>query len=266
MIVISKGTGHKIQAVTDASADVEVHYSIVSKTGTGPASYSYAAAGEPLASITGIATTDIVVGVASTEISIRHLSFYNNHASTSVTLTVQEIDGTDTVTHMKVVLAPGESLVLDAAGYWTHYDANGGAYIATGPFASAADQEAGTSATKVVSPAQQQRHPSALKAWGRFDVAGATTAGYNVDAPTDNGTGDITVNITTDFSGAANYCCTVSVEMTSTTYSVANMRNPHVRNGGLAAGSIRCDCVDQTTITSLIKDPQSWHLQAAGDQ
>lgn len=266
MLILSKGTSHKLRLTTDASGDIEIHYSIVDKTGTGPSSYSYAGAGEPLASVTSATTGDIVVGAASTERSIRHVSLYNNHASTAVTCTVFEEDGTDTVTHAKVVLAAGEALKLDAAGVWTHYDANGGPYVGLGPIASNAEMEAGSSTTVVVTPGRQHRHPSALKAWGLFTVAGATTAGYNVDAPTDNGTGDITVNFTTDFSGAAVYEAQVTVEMTSTTYSVANARTAHVRLGGQAAGSCRFDCIDATVITQLVKDPTVWHVSAAGDQ
>src|SRR5690349_19585887 len=120
MIVISKGTSHKLRITTDAAGDIEQHISWVEKTGTGPASYSYAAKGEPLASVITATTADILVGATSTEMSVRHYSAYNNHASQAVTVTIFEEDGTDTVTHIKLVLAAGEKLTLDAAGVWTH--------------------------------------------------------------------------------------------------------------------------------------------------
>lgn len=265
MILLTKGTSHKIRLTTDAAGDIEIHYSAVDKTGTGPASYSYAGKGEPLASVVTATTIDVLVGIASTETSIRHLSFYNNHASQVVTCTVFEEDGTDTVTHAKVVLAAGEKLVMDAAGVWTHYDANMGPYVGTGPFASQADMEAATSTTTVVSPNAVKWHPGVAKAWGLFSISGTTVAGFNVDAPTDNGTGDITCNITTDFSSAS-YEAQITIEMTATTYAVANARTAHIRFGGQAAGSCRCDCIDATAITQLVKDPTQWHFSARGDQ
>ena len=264
MLILSKGTSHKIRLTTDASGDIEIHYSAVDKTGTGPASYSYAGKGEPLASVTTATTGDVLVGIASTETAIRHLSFYNNHASQAVTCTVFEEDGTDTVTHAKVVLAAGEKLVMDAAGVWTHYDANMGPYVGVGPIATQAEMEAGTSTTAIVTPGRAHFHPSATKAWGLFSVSGTTVAGYNVDAPTDNGTGDITCNITTDFSSAS-YEANIDVEMTATTYAVANARTAHIRFGGQAAGSCRCDCIDGAAITQAVKDPTQWHFSAHGD-
>lgn len=74
--------------------------------------------------------------------------------------------------------------------------------------ATQSDQETATSTTTYVSPGRQQFHPSACKAWGRFDGTGtpAYAASYNMDASiTDNGTGDWTVSFATDFSGASAY-------------------------------------------------------------
>lgn len=266
MLLLTLGTGHLLRLTTDAAGDIETNLSYVDKTGTGPASYSFAGVGDAKASITSATTTTLLTGAASTERMLETCTLYNNHASQAVTCTLFVDDGADTSTIRKLVLAAGESLDLDAAGGWTHYDANGGAYVGLGPIASTAEMEAGASTTVVVTPGRQHRHPSAMKGWGLFTIAGATTAGYNVDAPTDNGTGDITVNWTTDFSGAAVYEAQVTVEMTSTTYSVANARSAHVRFGGQAAGSCRFDCIDATVITQLVKDPTVWHVSAAGDQ
>lgn len=266
MLLLTLGTGHLLRLTTDVTTDIEVNLSYVDKTGTGPASYNFAGVGDALASITTATTTTLLAGAASTERTLESCSIYNNHASAATTCTLFVDDGTHTSTIRKLVLAAGESLEMDASGAWTHYDANGGPYVGLGPIASNAEMEAGSSTTVVVTPGRQHRHPSAIKAWGLFTVAGATTAGYNVDAPTDNGTGDITVNFTTDFSGAAVYEAQVTVEMTSTTYSVANARTPHIRLGGQAAGSCRFDCIDATVITQLVKDPTVWHVSAAGDQ
>src|SRR5690348_9014038 len=109
MIILDQGTSHKLRLTTDASGDIEPHVTWVEKTGTGPASYSYAGKGDPLASVVSATTVDLLVGAASNEKAVRRVSLYNNHASQAVTCTVFEEDGTHTVTHQKVVLAAGEA-------------------------------------------------------------------------------------------------------------------------------------------------------------
>ena len=78
--------------------------------------------------------------------------------------------------------------------------------------ASQADQETATSTTTYVSPGRQQYHPSAAKAWIKYESVSASPvikASYNVSSLTDNGTGNITVNFTTAFS-SAEYCAVSS--------------------------------------------------------
>jgi hypothetical protein len=88
--------------------------------------------------------------------------------------------------------------------------ATGGAITTTGTVTVTAavqsDQETGTSTAVAVVPGVQQYHPSACKAWGNLNGTGTISlrASYNLDACTDNGVGDYTFNITTDFS-SANY-------------------------------------------------------------
>jgi hypothetical protein len=67
--------------------------------------------------------------------------------------------------------------------------------------AAQADQESGTTSNKLVTPAVQQYHPSAAKAWVTFNGAGTVSiaGGYNVSSITDNNTGNWTVNFTTSF-------------------------------------------------------------------
>lgn len=76
--------------------------------------------------------------------------------------------------------------------------------IAVPAAASAAEQEAGTEAATYVAPATAHRHPSACKAWVRFNASGTVGASYNITSITDSGVGNWTVNIATDFS-SANY-------------------------------------------------------------
>lgn len=69
--------------------------------------------------------------------------------------------------------------------------------------AAQADQEAGTSAVVAVTPSTQKYHPSAIKAWVRFDASSGTptiVSSYNVSSLTDNGVGDTTINFTNAFS------------------------------------------------------------------
>ena len=71
--------------------------------------------------------------------------------------------------------------------------------------ATQAEQETGTSVITTVTPGRQNFHPSAAKAWVKFNSAGAVAASYNITDITDNGAGSWTINIATDFS-TANYC------------------------------------------------------------
>ena len=269
MLLLTKGTTHKLQVITDAAADVRPDVAYVDKVaGTGGFQYNFTGAGEPLAAITTGAptTTDLLAGAASTERSVRRLSLYNAHATTAVTCTLQVVDGTDTSIIAKCVLAAGESLVMDAAGVISHLDANGGPYVGIGPIATQAEMEAGTSTTVVVTPGRQQYHPSACKAWLRCGVAADLTANYNITSLTDTGTGIVGITIATDFSAANVYACLATVEATATTWAVANTREVHVRNATLAAGTVSLDCIDNTATTSLVKDPSSWHCAMFGDQ
>lgn len=72
--------------------------------------------------------------------------------------------------------------------------------------ATQSDQETATSTTTYVSPGVQQFHPSASKAWVYFHTTTSTAidASYNITGLTDNGTGNTTITIATDFS-SANY-------------------------------------------------------------
>lgn len=66
--------------------------------------------------------------------------------------------------------------------------------------ASQTDQEAGATNSKFVTPGRQHSHPSAAKAWVNSASTGSLDASYNVASVADNGTGNWTINIATDFS------------------------------------------------------------------
>lgn len=128
--------------------------------------------------------------------------------------------GVLTLTHNGTsLILPGATNITTAAndtaefvslgsGNWlclSYKRASGLSVVAPG-FQTAASQtemEAGAATDKVVTPANFNWHPGAAKAWGRFDGTGtpAFAVRYNFDASiTDNGTGDYTLGITTDFS------------------------------------------------------------------
>jgi hypothetical protein len=75
--------------------------------------------------------------------------------------------------------------------------------------AAQADQEAASSAGKLVTPSVQHFHPSASKCWLKCDNAGNVNASYNITSITDTGTGQVTVTVATDFS-SAHYALLVS--------------------------------------------------------
>lgn len=77
--------------------------------------------------------------------------------------------------------------------------------------ATQAQQETATDITTAVTPGRQHYHPSAAKYWVNWQGTGtvAIKTSYNTTSITDNGTGDYTVTIATDFSSAI-YCNIVS--------------------------------------------------------
>jgi hypothetical protein len=79
--------------------------------------------------------------------------------------------------------------------------------VAGSTAATQAEQEAAASLAANVTPGRQQFHPSACKAWVRFNVSGGVptiTASYNVTSITDLGIGQFRFNFTVAFS-SANY-------------------------------------------------------------
>lgn len=84
--------------------------------------------------------------------------------------------------------------------------------------ASQAEMEAASSNTVPVTPGRLQYHPGVAKAWAKYNGTGtpALTVSHNVDASiTDNGTGDYTFSVTTDFS-SANHVCIANSDTAST--------------------------------------------------
>lgn len=123
---------------------------------------------------------------------------------------------------------------------------------------SATDQETATSTSVAVTPAIQQRHPSACKAWALFNGTGtaAVLASYNVTSLTDNGTGDYTITYTTAFSSVGN-----SVSITAKDTLGAGYNN----TTGIAAGSVRM-IIYTTASSPTASDSALVSVQSYGDQ
>ncbi len=79
--------------------------------------------------------------------------------------------------------------------------------------ATAADQETATSTAVAVTPAVQQRHPSAAKAWARVRFSAGTpsvASGYNVSGVVDAGVGNTRITLATAMSAEA-FCGVVTL-------------------------------------------------------
>lgn len=258
-MIVLENTSDKIQVTTDASADIEVSVSyadLVSGAVTG--------GGTPLASITSATTVDVAAGLASGQRGVEQMSFRNNHASTSCTVTITHTDGTNPATIAKAILLAGEVLEF-AAGHWTHFDSNMGAYPAVLPVATQTEQEAGTSLVKTVTPGTQHFHPSAVKCWGKANGAGTSLlVSYNVTGISDTGTGRLGVTIATDFS-SADYSITYGTERTVTALTATGVEGDSIRNASPAAGSFEIESFDHTATTFAAQDPQNYFWQCCGD-
>ena len=87
---------------------------------------------------------------------------------------------------------------------WTFYNSNGEALVQNAESeATQAEMEAETAGVKFVPPDLVKHSPGVAKFWVKYvGSSGSINLDYNVDSVSDDGTGDHTVTITTDFSGA----------------------------------------------------------------
>lgn len=129
-----------------------------------------------------------------------------------------------------------------------------------GTAATQSDQETATSTATYVSPGRQQYHPSAAKAWARWNDSGTIARGYNVTSITDNGTGDFTLNFTTAFSDANYTAVGMAKENTN---SIVMVLDPSVAptTTALRVSTNRSDNAAPTNIDAGI-----YYCVAFGDQ
>ena len=254
-------TTDKLSLITGQAKTIDVHASYVddvSDTFT---------PGKQNTAISTATTTDIVAAPASGVRNVKFISIRNKDAA-SCDVTVQYNANGTLYELMKCTLATMEELTC-REGVWFHFDQYGGVYSTQLPvgsdsvvggvsFASTGDLTTGTSTTNVVVPGRLKYFPGFPKCWVSCGVAGDIQQSYGVSSITDTGTGLMTVVFTVAFA-AATYCAQVTVEMTATTYAVANERKGAVYDGGRATGSCEFICLDGTATTTLVKDPLTWH-------
>lgn len=161
-------------------------------------------------------------------------------------------------------LVPAPAAGDAAAGKFLKADGTWAAGASGLAAASQTDQETSTSNTVAVTPGTQQFHPSAAKFWARCNSTGTLSESYNVTSRTDNGVGDITITIATDFSTS-----TWAAFIWGATTLPANNTNA-VRIPGItsqAAGTIRSAVYDLTAAAPALKDPDtSYNFFGFGDQ
>ena len=179
---------------------------------------------------------------------------------TSVSTALNEISITNAATGVgPTISVTGETNVdlnLSPAG-------TGQVDIGTGG-ATQAEQETGTAADRIVTPAVQQFHPSAAKAWVKFDVAGTINASQNVSSVTDTGTGDWTVNLTTAFS-SVDYAVVLGWRDDADSSDTDRI----TVIGAQAVGSFQIRMRNTNSSTPSLSDPgaaDDMHAVAFGDQ
>lgn len=134
--------------------------------------------------------------------------------------------------------------------------ADGTAIIGAVP-ATQAEMEAASISTRVATPSNVNWHPGVAKAWIKCNAAGAIQASHNITSITDNGTGDVTVTIATDFS-SADYSAVVSARASGPVMTFVDSAG-----ASQAAGSLRVLCYNTGGAAT---DPTNYYLACFGDQ
>jgi hypothetical protein len=113
------------------------------------------------------------------------------------------------------------------------------------------EMETGTSTTLAVTAGRAQHHPSALKVWAIFGVAGDRLSDYNISSISDTGAGRATVVFDTDFVNG-NYCVTTGLVLSSGTNFSA-----YQREGTNNVGSVEINCINSAT--GSLTDPTHYY-------
>lgn len=118
-------------------------------------------------------------------------------------------------------------------------------HFQSGTVADQTLMEAGTSLTSFTTPGKQQFHPSAAKAWVRWNSAATIAASYNISGITVPGTGQYVISYTVAFS-SVNYAIACSTGVNTGGGNVLWM-SAHSNTATPAAGSCRVITVSNST-------------------
>lgn len=126
--------------------------------------------------------------------------------------------------------------------------------------AAQSDMETASDTTLYVTPGRTKYHPGVAKAWCQFNGTGtaAITTSFGTSSLTDNGTGDYTINWSTNFS-SANYATFAH----SVDDGGAGSRDVQTKQSGKAAGSCRYRIYDSGGGS---QDEEDVQVIAFGDQ
>lgn len=154
-----------------------------------------------------IASTFLTAPVANASLADMVQARIKGRGATAGTGPPQDLTGTEATAILDTFTSALKGLVPLSGGGTTNFlraDATFAAPPAGLSAATQADQEAASSNSVAVTPGRQHFHPSALKAWARWNDAGTIAASYGVSSVTDNASGSWTPNFATAFS-SANY-------------------------------------------------------------
>lgn len=121
-------TSDVIRIITASAAQIECHSSWADFDGS-----AVSLGRQNTAAITTATTTTIVPAPGSGVVrNVKHLNITNDHASQNCKVTVEHFDGTTASELMEFILLPGENMIFNEEGRWTHRDANGAEYPPAG--------------------------------------------------------------------------------------------------------------------------------------
>jgi hypothetical protein len=119
--------------------------------------------------------------------------------------------------------------------------------------ATQAEMEAASSNTVAATPLNTNWHPGVAKAWINATTTGTINSSWNIASITDNGVGECTVFIATDFS-SVNYVVAIGI----TTGSTRSVITPNL-NAAYFTGVC-------TNFSNVLSDPDAWLFVCYGDQ
>lgn len=270
-------TTDKISLITGSAADIDSHVAWVEHPSPFTTSSS-ATPGNQNVAITTATTTDIcaVPSGGSITKNVKKINIRNKDSADSTQVTVQYNANGTLYQLVSCLLLAGEELVMTDQGVWFHYDSNGGVYGQALPTASdtvvggieiatQAEIESASDITLAVTPGRMQFHPGVAKFWVKTKPGNVNSASHNVTSVSDTSAGITVITIATDFSGV-DWVCQATIESTSDTMTVTNLKFCRIGLGDQAAGTVNIEAHDGTATTAVLEDPTSWHAVGYGDQ